>query len=269
MSLSLKRLLWSAAMSTAVLGAAIAFVLALVTTPAGVSGAVLLLPVQVSILDVPSPAVTPTNLLYNVIATPGGVWRYWRSGALRWPLARTLLAGTLPGVVLGAVIRVELLPDQRVFLLVAAAVLGPLGAWLLLGSPGRRQTARPPATAGLRALAFAVGVVGGIYGIGGGSLLAPLLIALGWSVGEIAGAALLSTLVTSIAGIVTFELLALHESGTVGPDWGIGVAVGLGGLAGSYAGARLQPHLPEDALRRLLGGLALAVALRYAWVAAT
>lgn len=42
---------------------------ALVTTPAGISGAVLLLPVQVSVLGVPSPAVTPTNLLYN--ARPG------------------------------------------------------------------------------------------------------------------------------------------------------------------------------------------------------
>ena len=43
-----------------------------VTTPAGVSGAVLLLPFQLSVLHVPSPAVTPTNLLFNVAATPGG-----------------------------------------------------------------------------------------------------------------------------------------------------------------------------------------------------
>ena len=59
-------------------GAGCAFLLALVTTPAGVSGAVLLLPIQVSVLGVPSPAVTPTNLLYNVIATPGGLYRYGR-----------------------------------------------------------------------------------------------------------------------------------------------------------------------------------------------
>ena len=56
-------------------GALCAFLLALVTTPAGVSGAVLLLPIQLSILHVPSPAVTPTNLLYNVVATPGAIWR--------------------------------------------------------------------------------------------------------------------------------------------------------------------------------------------------
>jgi uncharacterized protein len=43
-------------------GALCAFVVALATTPACVSGAVLPLPVQLSVLGVPSPAVTPTNL---------------------------------------------------------------------------------------------------------------------------------------------------------------------------------------------------------------
>jgi uncharacterized protein len=47
-----------------------------------VSGAVFLLPVQVSLLGVPSPAVTPTNLLFNVVATPGGLLRYRRRGGL-------------------------------------------------------------------------------------------------------------------------------------------------------------------------------------------
>ena len=57
-----------------------AFGIAMVTTPAGVSGEVLLLPFQVSVLGTPSPAVTPTNLLYNVIASPGALYRYWRQG---------------------------------------------------------------------------------------------------------------------------------------------------------------------------------------------
>jgi uncharacterized membrane protein YfcA len=51
-------------------GAACGFLITLVTTPAGVSGAVLLLPVQLSVLRVPSLAVTPTNLVFNVVAVP-------------------------------------------------------------------------------------------------------------------------------------------------------------------------------------------------------
>ena len=53
-----------------------AFVIALVTAPAGISGVLLLLPFQVAVLGTPSPAVTPTNLLYNVVATPGALYRY-------------------------------------------------------------------------------------------------------------------------------------------------------------------------------------------------
>jgi uncharacterized membrane protein YfcA len=252
------------------LGAAIAFALAVITAPVGVSGAVLLLPVQIGLLGVPSPSVTPTNLLYNVFATPGGLWRYRQEGRLRGPLARTLLQGTLPGVLVGVVVRVELLSGPRAFQLVIACVLGPLGAWLALSPAPRRDRGAPPAPGvALRVLAFAVGVVGGVYGIGGGSILAPLLLTAGYSVIEIAGPALLSTFVTSVVGIVAFEALALHHGGgeTIAPDWSIGIAVGLGGLAGSYTGARLQSRLPEAALRRLLGVLALAIALRSLWVA--
>src|SRR6187399_1143083 len=91
------------------------FIVATLATPAGVSGAVLLLPFQVSVLGTPSPAVTPTNLLYNVVATPGALYRYWRQGQASGRLSLILIAGTLPGVVAGSVIRVELLPSPHLF----------------------------------------------------------------------------------------------------------------------------------------------------------
>ena len=59
-------------------GFAAGLLVSLITTPAGVSGAVLLLPIQVSVLGVSSPAVTPTNLIFNLFATPSGVLRYRR-----------------------------------------------------------------------------------------------------------------------------------------------------------------------------------------------
>ncbi|WP_141665946.1 sulfite exporter TauE/SafE family protein, partial [Streptomyces prasinus] len=104
--------------------------ISVVTAPVGVSGAVFLLPVQLSVFGVPSPAVTPTNLLFNVVAGPGALWRYRRDGALRGPLARRLVLGTVPGVVIGAVIRVLALPGPAVFRLLIAALLVPLGLWL-------------------------------------------------------------------------------------------------------------------------------------------
>ncbi|HEY4824982.1 MAG TPA: sulfite exporter TauE/SafE family protein [Solirubrobacteraceae bacterium] len=253
------------------LGSLLAFVLALATTPAGVSGAVLLLPIQVSVLGVPSPAVTPTNLLYNVLSTPGALMRFARESRLRTPLTGLLVAGTLPGVVLGAIVRVEYLSDSRDFMFVASGVLLPLGLWLILGSQ-RIPRSRPAASRRLRgavwALAIVVGVVGGIYGIGGGSLLAPILIAIGFSVYEVAPATLAATFLTSIVGIATFQVLQLSHGGAIAPEWVLGAFLGAGGFAGSYCGARLQSRLPERSLRGLLGCVACLVAARYLQLAA-
>src|SRR5215813_7222954 len=121
-----------------------AFVIAVITTPAGVSGAVLLLPFQVSVLGTPSPSVTPTNLLYNVVASPGAIWRYWRQGQTGGRLTWLLLAGTLPGVVAGSIIRVYLLPGPVVFDFVVAAVMIPLGGVLLVTPAAPASTTRPP-----------------------------------------------------------------------------------------------------------------------------
>jgi uncharacterized membrane protein YfcA len=248
---------------------AAAYVVAVLATPAGISGAVLLLPFQVSVLGTPSPAVTPTNLLYNVVATPGALYRYWRQQQTGGRLALVLIAGTLPGVIAGSVIRVELLPGPHVFDLVVAAVLVPLGSWLALTRPTRPQDPDRPAplipVPVLVILAAAVGCVGGIYGIGGGSILAPILIGSGRPPAEVAPAALASTFVTSVAGVITFTILSIHKHGTVAPDWPTGIALGIGGLAGAYTGARLQSRMPDVLIRRLVGILVIAIGARYLW----
>jgi uncharacterized membrane protein YfcA len=214
---------------------------------------------------VPSPAVTPTNLLFNVVATPGALLRYRAQGQLGGPLARQLVTATLPGVVIGAVVRVYLVPDVTVFRLLVAAVLLPLGVWLCARSVPRRSTgrARSLSRRSITALALLVGVIGGIYGIGGGSILGPVLVGTGMPVAVVAPAALASTFATSVVGAITYGLLAVVADGAIAPDWALGLTCGIGGLTGGYLGARLQPRLPETALRLLLGVLAIGLATAY------
>lgn len=254
---------------TEVVALAAAFAIAVLATPAGISGAVLLLPFQVGVLGTPSPAVTPTNLLYNVVATPGALIRYWRQGQSGGRLAALLMAGTLPGVVAGSVIRVQFLPGPKVFDLVVAGVLLPVGLWLTVTEPTRSDETAPRPRAipvpALISVAAAVGCVGGIYGIGGGSILAPLLIGTGRAPAQVAPAALASTFVTSVAGVVTFTVLSLHAHGAVAPDWPTGIALGAGGLAGGYVGARIQSRLPDAVIRRLVGILVMVIGVRYLW----
>ncbi|MBM4286512.1 MAG: sulfite exporter TauE/SafE family protein [Deltaproteobacteria bacterium] len=110
------------------------------TSMGGVSGAFLLLPFQVSILNFTSPAVSPTNLVFNIVAIPSGVYRYFREGRMNWPVAWVTILGTLPGLLFGALIRVNWLPDPRHFKLFVGCVLLYIGGRLLYDqTPGAKR----------------------------------------------------------------------------------------------------------------------------------
>lgn len=101
----------------------VAFGISFFTSMGGVSGAFLLLPFQMSFLGYTHPSVSATNQVFNIVAIPSGVYRYWREGRMVWPLTWIVVFGTLPGVFIGAFVRVTYLPDPRHFKLFAAGVL--------------------------------------------------------------------------------------------------------------------------------------------------
>lgn len=112
---------------------AVGFGVSFLCSLGGLSGSFLLLPFQMSFLGFTTPAVSPTNHLYNVVSTPGGAWRLIRERRMVWPLTLVVIAGSVPGTLVGSVIRVACLPDPQVFKLFAAMVLLYIGASLFWG----------------------------------------------------------------------------------------------------------------------------------------
>ena len=100
----------------------VAFVISFFTSMGGVSGAFLLLPFQMSFLGYTNPSVSATNQLFNIVAIPSGVYRYCREGRMVWPLTWVVVAGTLPGVFVGAFVRIAYLPDPKAFKLFAVSL---------------------------------------------------------------------------------------------------------------------------------------------------
>jgi uncharacterized protein len=101
-------------------------------------------------------------------------------------------------------------------------VLLPLGLWLILGSqrlPPTRPAPSRQARGLIWGLSLAIGTIGGIYGVGGGSMLAPILLAVGYSAYEVAPATLAATFLSSIGGIVTYQVLQATHGGTIALDW--------------------------------------------------
>jgi uncharacterized protein len=71
--------------------------------------------------------------------------------------------------------------------------------------------------------------------------------------------------VTSAGGVITFTILSLHQHVSVAPDWPTGIALGAGGLAGGYTGARIQSRMPDVLIRRLVGVLVVAIGAYFLW----
>jgi len=270
----------------------VAFLIAVLTSTGGISGAFLLLPFQISVLGFTAPGVTATNFLYNMVGTPGGVYRYAREKRMLWPLASSVIAGTLPGVLIGYYLRIHLLPDPKAFKLFVGIVLLYIGVRLARGLlqrqprltvPHRKDFYIGPVTGNMKAFRFdfnqtavcfrplavfflgiVVGVIGGIYGIGGGAILAPILITFfGLSVYTIAGALLAVNFMTSLVGVLIYCSIPFFNGQTSPPDWQLGMLLGIGGLSGMYLGAKLQRYLPERTIKLVLMTITLIVASKY------
>ncbi|MBI5056145.1 MAG: sulfite exporter TauE/SafE family protein [Nitrospirae bacterium] len=113
-------------------------------------------------------------------------------------------------------------------------------------------------------LAFFVGVIGGTYGIGGGAIIAPFCVAVfHLPVYTVAGAALMGTFLTSIAGVTFYSIMPVREGLATSPDWLLGSLFGAGGFAGVYLGARFQKFVPQKFIKMILGLAILFLAVKY------
>jgi uncharacterized membrane protein YfcA len=120
----------------------VALVVSFFTSMGGVSGAFLLLPFQMSVLNFTSPSVSSTNFVYNIVAIPSGVYRFIREGRMAWPLTWVVIIGTLPGVFIGYYLRVLYLPDPRTFKLFVGCVLLYIGTRLIYELTGKASAGR-------------------------------------------------------------------------------------------------------------------------------
>jgi uncharacterized membrane protein YfcA len=113
-------------------------------------------------------------------------------------------------------------------------------------------------------LAFIVGIIGGTYGIGGGAIIAPFCVAVfHLPVYTVAGAALMGTFLTSIAGVVFYSVIPVKAGLSTAPDWLLGFLFGAGGVVGVYCGARLQRFVPQKFIKGMLGLVILFLAVSY------
>ena len=107
-------------------------------------------------------------------------------------------------------------------------------------------------------LGLVAGVLAGMFGVGGGILFVPTLVALGLSQHDATGTSLLAVIPTAVVGTwrqAQYDNVRRRAA----------LVIGVAAAAAAQGGAALAESLPGPTLRKLFAGLLVLVAAQIAW----
>lgn len=250
--------LWT--LAAAALGGAL---IGLLLSVFGGGGSVLATPLLLYVVGVRDPhvAIGTASAAVSVNALAGLAMQA-RAGRVKWPCAIVFGLSGLAGALTGAAVAKTI--DGGMLMIWFALAMAAVGASMLIprkgeGDPGVRL--RPAMVLKLAPLGLATGLAAGFFGIGGGFLIAPgLMAATGMTLANAAASSLISV---GLFGAATSASYA--ASGLV--DWTLFAALVAGGAVGTLVAIPISKSLASRAptARRLFALMVLATAAYVAY----
>jgi uncharacterized protein len=99
-----------------------------------------------------------------------------------------------------------------------------------------------------------VGIGAAFSGLGGGFLMIPLLLFMGFEAQKAVGTSFLAILVISVSALVAHRKLA-------NVDYLSGLMLGIGGIVGAQIGARLVQQVSTDQFKKIFAVILLGLAI--------
>ncbi|MBO9707352.1 MAG: sulfite exporter TauE/SafE family protein [Caulobacter sp.] len=238
-------------------------VVALLLTLFGGGGSVLAAPLLLYVVGVRDAHVAiGTSAAAVAVNAAIGLAAQAKAGRIKWPCALTFGAPGLLGSLAGARLAKSVAGGHLLVWFALAMAMVGLSMFRAPGSSGDPEAHIDPAkVARLVPVGAATGLAAGFFGIGGGFLIAPgLMAATGMTLANAAASSLVSV---TLFGATTS--LSYATAGMV--DGRLFLALIVGGAAGVVAGARLAPSLAAKGLlaRRLFAAMIVATAIYVLW----
>ena len=239
------------------------FVIGFLICLTGVGGGVLVIPAVAFFFDQPPSVAVGTAGVYAALTKIIAGAEHARIGNINYKLFARVTAAAAPGALLAAAAVNAMLhfrPEFRGELqdgLRGAVIAAILLSLFFSQFKAARMTGenRREKTAPLLVGAFAVGAVMGLTGVGGGVLIAPLLLLLGGETPKrIVGASILIALALS-------ALSAAVYAGGGQVNYELALWMSAGSLLAAPLGSRLLRRVSEEFVRRTLVGLIVAAAI--------
>ncbi|WP_425999206.1 sulfite exporter TauE/SafE family protein [Caulobacter sp. DWR1-3-2b1] len=229
----------------------------------GGGGSVLATPLLIYLVGVRDPHVAiGTAAAAVAVNALFGLAGQARAGAVKWPCAAVFGGAGLAGSMIGAQLAKQM--DGQVLLTwfgvaMAAVAISMLTPRKGLGDPGVRLTRA--LTLKLAPVGLVVGLAAGFFGIGGGFLIVPgLMAATGMTLAHAAASSLVSVVLFGAATSTSYA-----ASGLI--DWRVFAALVVGGAFGAIAAPPVVRVLSDKAVlgRRLFAVMVLATAAYVIW----
>jgi uncharacterized membrane protein YfcA len=233
----------------------------------GGGGSILAVPLMVYVVGVSNPHVAiGTSAFAVAVNAASGLLNHARAGIINWRCAGTYAAAGVAGALAGSTAGKAF--DGQRLLFLFALVMAAVGVMMLRS---RADTGKPDVECNRENVGkvvgygFGTGAFSGFFGIGGGFLIVPGLVAA-------TGMPIINAIGSSLVAVTAFGLttaLNYAVSGLV--DWLLAAAFIAGGVLGGFLGARLAKHLSQfrGLLTDMFGGLIFVVAAYMLWKSAT
>jgi len=235
-------------------GGAVGFVLGVI----GGGGSILAVPLMVYVVGVSSPHVAiGTSALAVAVNAGCNLVTHARAGTVKWRCAMIYATAGVAGALAGSTLGKRI--DGHALLALFALVMIAVGVMMLRGRSATGQAGaecnrnNSPKVIGY---GLGTGVVSGFFGIGGGFLIVPGLIAS-------TRMPMLNAIGSSLVAVTAFGVTTAFNYGRSGwIDWGLAAIFIGGGVIGGLLGVRLAAHLSQTTglLRTLFAVLVFVVA---------
>lgn len=205
-----------------------------------------------------------TSLATIIVTSISSIRAHHYRGGVCWPQFKQLVPGLLLGSALGASVASWVSGEYLQSCFGIFALLVAAKFWFARASKPTVQQPNAPLLAGA---GVGVGCLSAIFGIGGGTLMVPLLRRFGMPIQQAVGTSSACGLPTAIAGTLAYIALLWHHPDL--PPWALGpvylpafLGIVLASVPGAKLGAWLAYRLPEKQLQRGFSLLLLGIGLK-------
>ena len=237
------------------------FFLAFIFSMLGLGGAMVYNPILIWFGYDFKTVVVPVGLLLNGLTAASAAWAYYRKGMIDFNAALPLMITSASAAIVGAY-TTQFISTEVLLGLFSIAVLFAGGRMILISNSKEpeavRGTARQRAVWGA-VLGLGIGFIAGMLGIGGGFLIVPLLMAMGYPTKLAAATSAFTVVFSSFTGF--FSHLAVGHV-----EWTLMITLGIAVVLGSQVGVHVMTtRMKPRQLKQMFGVLLLFIGLKMVW----